>query len=132
MLTADLLIRRGDTYYSPQWAVVFDGGPLTLTAGWTIRAQVRPTVDSATVLYEFPAEQTVITTVDVLVGDQTVETSAVRLYAPPEDTATFALWLAWWDLEISNPEAGPNLTLYRKTIVGGRVLVAADVTRPAA
>jgi hypothetical protein len=129
MVSADLDITIGDTFWSPRWAIVLGGAAVDLAAGWSVRAQVRQRPDAGEVLYTFDPSDTEITTVSVQVGGVATDTSAVRLYIPATVTETFEPWSGAWDLELANTELGPGETLYRKTVLGGRARARQDVTR---
>lgn len=95
---------RGDTFECQLKFKDSDGSPVDWQ-GYSARSQVRPSPESETVLVEF----------DVTLGDD----GMLTLAADELNTN------GWWDLEVTNPDGDVS------TVMGGRVIVNADVTRSA-
>jgi hypothetical protein len=128
-ITADLDIKVGDTFWSPRWAVLIAGVPVDLTAGWTVRAQIRPRPDSATVLHTFTGAGVRVTAPQAGEEPDTTVPSTVQLHIPPAVSETFTEWVGAWDLEIEHPTFGLGGALYRQTVLSGVARTTWDVTR---
>lgn len=128
-VSTDLDIKIGDTFWSQRWAVLIAGSPIDLTAGWTVRAQIRPRPDSVTVLHTFTGAGVKVTAPQEGEEPDTVVPSTVQLYIPATVTAVFTDWVAFWDLEIEHPSFGVGGSLYRKTPLSGVARTTWDVTR---
>lgn len=116
MQTADLRIAQGST-----WSVTFpvldeSGDPMSSLAGWTARAQIRESVSSATVLFEWHSDGTKPGAVDLSDGQVTLSVTSAQSSA-----WTWARGV--YDLELVSPSG----EVWRP--VGGRVRVSPEVTR---
>lgn len=120
-LRHDIKTIVGDSWSSPTWAVILPGGyGVDLTAGWTVRAQVRQrSVEDPVHTYVVPTGIT-IGSAEVTLSDGTeVTTSTVELHH--DATADFPVLVGKWDCEISK-----NAEAY--TIAAGSFRTTSDVT----
>lgn len=125
----DPVIRIGDTWRSPRWALVIAGEPVDLTDGWTVKAQARAYSTAQTPLYTWDLDDGIeLGTAPLTVDGQEVTGSTVRLRLTAAQTAAMDVWAGDWDLEVSHPTFD-NGDLYRKTIVTGRAKTVQDTTR---
>lgn len=107
----DLTIEQGTTWaYS--WPITVDGASVDL-ADWSARAQIRTSVMSPAVLYEWSTAK----------GNATFSDSKVTLSLTPQETSAWTWIDAVYDIEVTDP-------LGRVArIAGGRVVVSREVTR---
>lgn len=115
MQRVDLVIEQGTT-----WGVGFpvldvNGQPIDLT-GWSVHAQVRPTTEDSTVLFEWSQETSSPGRVELVSG-------VVTLYVDPVQSSAWTWRKGSWDLELTMPDGA----VLRP--VGGRVRVDPEVTR---
>ncbi len=96
------------------------GDPVVLT-GYTARMQIRPSVDSDTVLLELTTENGRLT-INGAAGEISILVAAAVMEALPLDYETVA-WV--YDLEIISGDATPVVT----RVLQGAVMVTPEVTR---
>lgn len=107
----DLVIEQGTTW-DYAWPVDQGGNPIDLS-NWTARAQIRESVDSPTVLFEWSTVR----------GNATLTGSAVTLLLTPADSAVWAWTNAVYDVVITDPIGRVA------RVAGGVVTVSREVTR---
>jgi hypothetical protein len=127
-VTADLDIIIGDTYRSPRWAVVIAGQAVDLTDGWTVRAQIRQRLGPSTLLHDFTGTGIELGTAAVDVAGESVSTSTIRLWVPPNVSEAFNEFVGRWDCDIYHPTFDGG-SPYRRTILTGAARARWDVTR---
>lgn len=119
---ANIEFVRGDSFskFGRIRTKVWDGvagayvpGPYRDITGWVGLAQVRETVDSASVLFSFA----------VTLGDQVAAPGSFFLTAVPADTINLSVFAGVWDLQWTT-DTGQILTY-----VGGTVTLKKDVSR---
>lgn len=101
----DLVIPQGKSWIGPMWALLDeDDGPYDLM-GKTVRAQVRESPRSPTVLYEWSTDDgTVVVFAGVAVeldDGTTVTTSAVALMVKPSTSSAWSWRVGVYDVEVS-------------------------------
>lgn len=116
MTATDLTIQQGTS-----WAIGFpllddNGDPYTDTAGWSARAQVRPTRTHSTVLFEWSTD-------GVKPGRITIVDGQVNMFVTPAQSSAWVWTKGVWDLEIVSAQGD----VWRP--VGGHVWVDEEVTR---
>jgi hypothetical protein len=111
-LNLDLTIEEGATWSHGFLPKINDA--TFLVAGWTAKAQVRPSVDSDTVLYEW----------STVLGNAAIADGAVTLSVTPTVSSAWTWVRGAYDLEVSN--AAGTIT-YR--IAQGKIRVLPEVTR---
>lgn len=115
----DLLIEQGATWQVPllTWSDPFNT-PINLT-GYTIRLQIRPTVDSATILFVADSSAPVA---GITFGALNA-TGVINITATAAITAALVFAYAYYDLLAVSP-AG-----YVTRLIQGRVALSTGVTR---
>lgn len=124
----NLRFRLGDTWASPQWAVLIDDLSVDLTDGWVVRCQARRTTDSAPV-QEWSTENN-----HVRLGEASVEfgntgesdiTSTIQLFHSAAESDAWDPFSAYYEVEI---ERGSGENVERHTIVAGRMTALQDIS----
>ncbi|WP_372663581.1 hypothetical protein [Amycolatopsis kentuckyensis] len=106
-----LTIPQG-TSWGISWPVTENGEAAAIDA-WTVKAQIRSTPTSPTVLHEWSTEA----------GNATTEGSAVTLLLNPASSTAWTWKRGVYDVELISPDG----TVYR--IAEGAVYVSPEVTR---
>jgi hypothetical protein len=110
----DRLVIPQGSYWEASWRVRdSNGAPVADLSGWSVRAQMRPTVESETVLYEW----------GVSLGNATLYAPFVTLIVFDTDSDAWTWTDAVYDMEVTDPGA----RVYR--IAEGVVFVSREVTR---
>lgn len=110
--TDDLLIPQGTTWEC-HWPVQnSDGTPADLSE-WSLRSQIRPAIDSSTILYTW----------SIADGNASIISGEVVLMLTPETTAAWDWSNAVYDIKLFKP----NGTVVRLT--QGKLTVSREVTR---
>jgi hypothetical protein len=118
----------GDTWSSPQWAVLVDDLPVNLAAdGWVVRCQVRRTPDRP-VLHEWSttAGSIQLSTANVVFGDtgESGATSTIQLLNDADETDEWKPFSAEFEIEI---ERGSGNNVERHTVITGHMTAMEDV-----
>lgn len=118
----------GDTWSSPQWAVLVDDLPVNLsTGGWVVRCQARRG-PGGPVLHEWTTGNNGIqlSTADVVFGDtgESGETSTIQLLNDADETDEWDPFSADFQIEI---ERGSGNNHERHTVISGRMTAIQDV-----
>jgi hypothetical protein len=124
-----LKFRLGDTWESPQWAVLVDDLPVNLAVdGWVVRCQARRRSDKA-VLEEWSTGngRVRLDLADVVYGNtgESGETSTIQLIHSARDSDSWDPFAADFEVEI---ERGSGANTERHTVVSGRIYGLQDVT----
>jgi hypothetical protein len=103
-LHEDLVIPQGKSWTGPMWALLApDDGPYDLT-GKVVRAQVRESPRSQTVLYEWSTTAGTIAAFTGVVVEMddgtTVTTSAIALTVKPSVSAAWSWRVGVYDVEV--------------------------------
>lgn len=110
----DRLVIPQGSYWETSWRVRdSDGVPLADLSGWSARAQIRATLDSASVLHEW----------SVAAGNVTLSAPWVTLIVFDTDSDAWTWTDGVYDIEVTDPGA----RVYR--IAEGTVFVSREVTR---
>lgn len=108
----NLIIDQGTTW-AMMWPIVdTDGNPIDVT-GWTVQAQIRPSVTSNEVYHEWTTEA----------GNATTEQGAVVLSVSAPESTGWNWRSAVYDVELTDPQGRVA------RIAEGNVTVSAEVTR---
>lgn len=113
-----LRIEQGQTW-SRGWAFTLDGAPLG--SGWQVQAQIRKTVQSATVLHEWTSPDGGASLTAQTVGG--VASTVVTVALDPADSRPWNWQVAVFDVEIHHTD-GRSLR-----VAEGPVFVSMEVTR---
>lgn len=124
-----LKFRLGDTWASPEWAVLVDDLPVDLVAGgWSVLCQARRSPDSPPVQeWSLDNDRVQIGLADVSFGNtgEVGETSTIQLRHSAFDSNEWDPFSADFEIEI---ERGSDVNVERHTIVSGRITALQDVT----
>lgn len=105
----DLLIRPGNDFTSPTWAILSTTGQTFSLTGWEIWAQARLSIQDPAVFQEFTRDRGLVvgqTSVISPVTGQEVVTSTVQLVLGRDETARWPqYWTGIYDVQIRS--AGP-------------------------
>lgn len=123
----DLLIRPGNDFTGPIWAVLSTAGGAFPLTNWAPRMQARTGITDPLVLREFTEQYGLVvaqTTVQSPVTGQPVQTGSIQLVLNRDQTADLPqLWTGQYDVQISRDSDPPQqYTIVRAAslyIVGG-------------
>lgn len=132
-LHEDLVIPQGKSWVGPTWALVLDGGPVSLS-GRTVKAQIRPTARDAQVLHEWStaAENVRVlsgVTVTVEHDDGTtseIQTDAIALTVTPTESTAWSWRSGVYDVECTSTTDPEDVW---SIVEESAVRVASEVTR---
>lgn len=118
----------GDTWSSPQWAVLVDDLPVDLsTGGWVVRCQARRG-PRGPLLHEWTNFNGGIqlSTAEVVFGDtgESGETSTIQILNDADETDTWDPFSADFEVEI---ERGSGDNIERHTVLSGRMTALQDL-----
>lgn len=124
-----LKFRLGDTWASPQWAVLVDDLPVDLSVdGWVVRCQARRRSHLEPVQeWSTTNGRVQLDVADVVYGatGESGATSTVQLKHSAGDSDSWEPFSADFEIEI---ERGSGVNVERHTIVSGRITALQDVT----
>jgi hypothetical protein len=110
----DRLVIPQGSYWEASWRVRDAAGvPVADLSGWSVRGQIRPAVDSATVLHEW----------NTTAGNVTLAAPVVTLLVLDTDSENWTWQDGVYDIEVTDPGA----RVYR--IAEGDVFLSREVTR---
>lgn len=123
-----LVFRLGDTWASPQWAVLVNDLPVDLSVGgWRVRCQARRT-DSSALIREWTTANGRIQLdyADVLYGNSGDHgtTSTIQLRHSAVESDGWDPFAAGFEVEI---ERGSGNNIERYTVVSGRMIAVQDL-----
>lgn len=110
-MRTSLTIPQGTTW-GIAWPILEDDEPKDLS-GWTVKAQIRATVESGTVLHEW----------STATGNATVTEFRVAIFLAPGASSAWTWVRGVYDVELTSPEGA----VYR--IAEGAIYVSRQVTR---
>lgn len=129
-LSEPLKFRLGDTWSSPEWAILIDDNPVLLEDdNWNVTCQARRDFDTP-VLHEWSTANggVLLGLVDVTYSDgsPSVQTSTVQILHSAATSQEWDPFSARFEIQI---ERGSELNIERHTVVAGHMTGTPDVTR---
>lgn len=103
-LRHDIKTRIGDSFTSPEWAIILPGGTgITLSDGWTVSASLRRhTRDGGATVHTYSGAAVTTGTTTVTMADGTqVTTSTVQLHHTATESKDWPAFVGPWDFQIS-------------------------------
>ncbi len=124
-----LKFRLGDTWASPEWAVLVDDLPVDLSIdGWVVRCQARRKSSTA-VIEEWSTDNARVQlgVADLVYGSdgEHGETSTIQLKHGASESEEWDPFAADFEVEI---ERGSGDNVERHTVISGRMYAVQDIT----